>query len=150
MTRVERLQVYNIAKKVRKWSEWYYESHHGYFYGNSLGLGGMCGISSFKIYKRLLDEGFSNDRVKMAFNGGHVYVMLDDYVIDLTATQFDNNVKPIVLKKQNNLPNKWWWRYTKLLNSYRDIAKEFENWPISQSPFHKKKVKEHILTNLMA
>jgi hypothetical protein len=131
-------KIQKIAEDVHHWA-----ICHSVDWGFNADLCGMCCIASFRLYKRLLKEGI-DAHVYIAHNynkmgmimESHAFVMVDDYIVDVTATQF--NKKPIVIKKMTKHEN-WFWRKGKkvprrLLNKELGIDK----WGI-QSPYYKQK-----------
>lgn len=71
-----------IAQKVRVWAENKAHNSNGRYPPNLMGL---CAISSARLHMEL-----ENKSIDATLNlaDGHVFVMVDDYIVDVTATQF--------------------------------------------------------------
>lgn len=82
--------VRKIAQESRDWAENVAE-----LLGHSQDLMGMCAIASTHLMIRLLKEGYTDARVRkvlVEYHGehlGHCYVEVDGWIVDITATQFD-------------------------------------------------------------
>jgi hypothetical protein len=118
------------AKEVREWAL-------KQEYSNST-LFGYCAICSFELFKRLrakkLEPIFyliENDSY-----GDHCFVICDNFLIDVTATQFDIN-EPINIIDINEVDDKkWFWNYkqAKQLKTVKQIKSEMVKWPSDQRP----------------
>jgi len=134
---------YQIAKKVREQCEQWNEDNEGYFYS---GLSGMCAIASVALTKTFHEHGFKDavfiegeyiegkfvHRVKNYLYGlGHCWVELNDKIYDITATQFNNIKKEILVVEASNK------RY--INRTKRDVYRHrFHGWPVDQKPIQNK------------
>ena len=74
-----------IATDVRYWAE------DKAPFGKQDDLNGMCAIASAELYRRLKTAGIASEIHMWVWDldeSAHVYVIVDDYVVDVTATQF--------------------------------------------------------------
>jgi len=74
-------KVLPIAKRVREWTERKAErakyNHHN--------LCGWCAISAAQLFRELRRE---NILAELHYVSGHCFVVVDDHIVDVTATQF--------------------------------------------------------------
>jgi anti-sigma regulatory factor (Ser/Thr protein kinase) len=77
-------KIKDIAKATRIWAEDYAHTHN-----MAADLCGMCAIASAELFTNLIFAGFKPEiRISNSFSGNHVYCVVDDHVVDVTATQF--------------------------------------------------------------
>jgi PDZ domain-containing secreted protein len=77
-------RVVRIATEVRQWIEardkrMDYPSHD---------MNGWCAIASAELHRRLAAEGIYSVLFMSEGAGAHVFIVVDDHVVDITATQF--------------------------------------------------------------
>lgn len=125
----EIIKIKKIAKDTRHWTEQYEEKNKTAFDPDT--LGGLCSISSYEMFKRLKE---ANLDAEFCSAPGHVFVICKEYLIDVTATQFDIR-KPVVIKKlrpQKDRP--LYWQETKRFRSKEEIVLDMcnNNWPEDQ------------------
>lgn len=99
-----------IAKEIRKWGE-----KEDKKVMNEGDLSCLCEECSSRIYKKLLRMGF--DPI-YAHNIWHCFVILDGWIIDVTATQFGEKEK-IFIRKYGKLKSKF-WKDAKLISSQKN------------------------------
>ena len=99
------IKIRRIAKEVRKCAE------KKWRWGRD--LGGMCGIASVMLHKELLESGIATDIV---CNSWHAFLEYQDYIIDITATQFDVP-KAVFIKKRAKKEGEYW-----------KCERRFQNW----------------------
>ncbi len=96
MTRSDLRKVRSIAKHVRTWSERVAERR-----GFEPDLNGLCAVAAGKLHKLLREAGFKS---VIALNDGHGFVLLNGYVVDVTATQFEGFEKrPVVVERLTHI-----------------------------------------------
>ena len=78
-------RVFAIAKSVRQWTQ---ESARKARYHPS-DLMGWCAISSAKMLRELKAAGIDGKIHVRDYYDCHCFVVVDDHVVDVTATQFD-------------------------------------------------------------
>lgn len=74
-----------IAWEVRLWAEGYAR------FGDQDDLNGLCAITSAELYRRLEKAGIVSEIHMWTWDldeSAHVYCVVDDHVVDVTATQF--------------------------------------------------------------
>lgn len=87
-------KVASVAKRVRTWTK---ERAKKANY-NPHDLTGWCAISAAYLFRELQKEGIESSIHVKDYENCHCFVVVDDYVVDVTATQFSefrNN--PIVI-----------------------------------------------------
>lgn len=86
-----------IAYEVREWAEGKVEP--------SSDLCGMCAIASAELYRRLKKHGIESE-IHLYDDSesctAHVFLVVDDHVVDVTATQFQEleNERVVILPKK--------------------------------------------------
>ena len=80
-------RILSIATDVRYWAESYAEDNNMH-----RDLCGMCAIASAQLFFKLQAEGFS-PVIRIWYchkrkTDAHVFLMVEDYVLDITATQY--------------------------------------------------------------
>ena len=131
------LDIFKIeARKVRKWAirkDKYQRP----------GLWGWCTTCSVKLFKILKEKGykpiFSLAYRNSTYSNAHCFILCNDYIIDVTATQFDNEDKAINIFKvgKNRKCRRWYWNYNNCdkFENMADIAKAMSDFPEDQNPF---------------
>lgn len=85
MDRNLRQHVVSLARKVRAWAE-ERDDKQQHPTGD---LNGWCAIASGKLSRELAKNEIAHElHVQSSDYGCHVYVVVDDHVVDVTATQF--------------------------------------------------------------
>lgn len=84
-----------IATEVRQWVE----ARDGCMDYPSRDMNGWCAIASAELHRRLAAEGIYSVLFMSEGFGSHVFIVVDDHVVDVTATQFREfkNKKVVVL-----------------------------------------------------
>lgn len=110
-------KVIQIATQTRKWAE-----KHDYAFNTD--LKGMCAIASVELFKRLKNENF-NPQLKVAIHGigSHVFVVIDNFIIDITATQFGHSKKVVIKNKKEFTIINWYWRSNKTFKTHKNLIK---------------------------
>ena len=127
-------QLRNIAWQVRRWAENEYTGSDGCgWYDND--LCGLCAVASGEIWKRLKAVGADPLIVYCDMDwSGHCYVLVEGYVIDVTATQFFRKMPRVVVRKHTRAKQEWWdiSQTFKNIRSFRDWQKR-SHWPENQT-----------------
>lgn len=80
-------RVHSIAQDVRLWAEGRAQSDENSY----ASLVGYCAIASAKLFSELQKKGFDPE-IHIWVHGllpdAHVFIILEDHVVDITATQF--------------------------------------------------------------
>lgn len=74
-------KVLPIARRVREWTQ--HKADRARY--NPHNLCGWCAISAAQLFRELSRE---NIGAELHYVSGHCFVVVDDYVVDVTATQF--------------------------------------------------------------
>jgi hypothetical protein len=121
-----------IAKQVRIFCEKYREQKKLW----KEDLGGMCAIASYLIFDILKENEYEPTLVHAEINpiGGHCFILCNDYLIDVTATQFGEKEK-VIVKKYSELEQKDFWKRNTFINSKKGIQSLVNGWGFQQDPF---------------
>jgi hypothetical protein len=101
-------------------------------------LGGMCARASAKLYRVLSRRGIQCTISVVEMMGGtaHAFVEVGDYIVDVTATQFDEALdKVIVLERTSEKLNRPFWyggHRVQRFTNYRDFARYVSDWEYTQ------------------
>jgi hypothetical protein len=123
-------RVLNIAREVREWAE-----RRGAEYGDTdATLSCYCAIASAKMSMILASEGIKH-RIGYAYApiGGHMFILKDGWIIDVTATQFGEDEKILVRHTHaTRLP--WYHRVKQTFMSAQTMLRwqEKNRWPEEQ------------------
>jgi len=123
----------SIAKECREWAE----SVADVYDSDSVCLDCMCAITSYEIFLTLKEKGI---RAKFCMNNHHCFVMVDDYVIDITAKQFSRKAHKIIVDKKENLFEITDWDGNSIWTVLHSTEKPerirglMKDWPIEQQP----------------
>jgi hypothetical protein len=116
MSKLDRL--IRLARVVR--------SAYEKIYGKHSNLGGACFDASRQLFRLAKDNGLV---VEIGIGDGHAFVLLNNTVVDVTATQFGKRRKVLVakrkqLEKQRSF-NHWPWR---LESRHDNIGSANRSW----------------------
>jgi len=115
---------YQIRSQMEK-----LQADHGCWFGD---LSGMCAIASFYLFRLLKKNGY---KPAFAINEGHAFVVCGGYVVDVTATQFDQKRRVVVRLLSNIDSNKHsFWQIDEKHYSEAMIQKALSSWPSDQKP----------------
>ena len=146
----DKKRILKIATNVRLWGE---ENNKS---GLDEGLSGLCGICSYEIFMRLRKAKLAP---QIVFTTGHVWVFCKGFVVDVTATQFDDSLPCVVVEKYQSIPckhncilknnqgraywktkqstrhrDKWYWTKQLVLKRHDKIVEKFNEWPSLAKP----------------
>lgn len=93
-------KIKKIAKQVRMAFE-KIEDEEGYFQNN---LEGYCARASLQLYFACRDAGIE---IELKANPEHAFNVYDEYIIDITATQFLKHANKVYVSKIKNNKNKF-------------------------------------------
>lgn len=119
-----------IAKQVRTWAEKKAEDANY----NPDNLCGWCAIASGQLFKRLQADGIA---AEIHINSGHTFLVVEDHIVDITATQFHEfGNKPVLIIHQKEIDENEHWFYAET-KVFKSIAKLHafqvkEKWPAKQ------------------
>lgn len=122
-------QLHLIASRARRWAmrnrqraEMPYD------------LTGMCGIASGKLWSMLTESGFNaRIAIRNKVGDGHCFVIVDNYIVDVTATQFGLRAVEVRPAKDARQQHRF-WRATKIHNDLHSLRQHQINtgWPSDQ------------------
>ena len=124
-------QVHEIALEVRSWCE--KEADKA---GRTDTLVGYCAIASAELFRRLEKAGiFSEIHMHNSFRVSHVYLLIDDHVVDVTATQFSEfRYQPVVIIHYKEAEQHSFYHSDEIFGTAKDLRK-FQTdagWPNNQ------------------
>ena len=122
-----------VATQVRYWAESRApkEDHR---------LDGWCAIASARLFSELDKQGIKSEiHVWVAPSGeAHVYVVVDDHVVDVTATQFrEFRSSFVVIIHQREAEQYEFYRTVEVFHSVKDLRKwqKKGRWPARQMAY---------------
>ena len=127
-------QVRNIASDVRRWAE---DQAYDKTLDEVHDLNGYCAIAAAELHRRLVSEGIRNE-LHMATHGcgsSHCWVVVNDHVVDVTATQFGPfRAQPVVVLHEKEAEQHWFYRTTEIFYSSKSLRKSQQRtgWPPHQ------------------
>lgn len=97
MTDPKMEKILRIARSTRRWAK---RTVKQTVFQND-NLGGFCAIGAVRLFQNLRKEGV-NAKLAVTHStwGGHCYVLVDNYIVDVTATQFGQEPVLIVSTKE--------------------------------------------------
>ena len=116
-------------------------------------LSGKCAIYSYVLFQELRSMGVN---VKFVQNRDrfHCFLLVEDFILDITATQFgaypkvlmSNSPKPFQVKdtipgENPKLREVWTFYRHHVYSTDKEIVKALEDWPLAQFPSITKKPK---------
>ncbi len=120
---------YLAAIDTRHWAERYQKTSPGRYWE---GCGGLCAIASAKLFKKLEFLGID---AKIVINNHHCFLLVDEHILDVTATQFTyNNARVTIIP--NNKAQPYYWQQKEVFNSLEELL-NYQNkadWPKHQQP----------------
>lgn len=137
MNAYTRDRILEIAENVRYWAESFAEDNDF-----DSDLCGMCAIASGQLFFKLKRAGF-DPVLRIWYENGkkgeaHVYLMVEDYVLDVTATQFlDFSNQPIVFMHEAEACVYPYYNHTREYKTVQGLREHQRGarWPASQTTF---------------
>ena len=127
-------EIRRAASMVRNWCQEVRFQFRKTGYDNE--LTGMCAIASAKLFDTLEQLGY-NPTIAVSDNddASHVFVIVDDFIVDVTATQFGRNPIEIVHAKT---ATEWYWQIYYECDSIKSLVKHqkrngWPSWQIASS-----------------
>jgi hypothetical protein len=125
--------VKNIATDVRHWVE----AIAGKVWDDRHDLNGYCAIAAAELHRRLALEHVRAElhMAVMECGSSHCWVVVNDHVVDVTATQFKEfRGRPIVVLHQKEAEQFWFYRTTEIFFSSKQLRKSQQRtgWPVHQ------------------
>jgi hypothetical protein len=124
----------SLARDVRDWAE-------NLAYDETLknDLLGWCAIASAELSRRLTQHGIDSEiHISENENGSHAFILVDDYVVDVTATQFTEfSHQPIVVLHHREAEIYDFYQSKYIFESADDFRlwQKKTKWPASQIAF---------------
>ena len=103
-------KIRKIASNVRKWAEKNKNKYEAF----DDDLCGMCGVATAKLSHELLKKHIKHKLILVDGSEStgveHCFIYLDNYIIDVTATQFGKDEKVCIVHKDDVKRNDWFWQ----------------------------------------
>lgn len=124
--------LYLIAASCRTWAEEFANETDDF--GSD--LNGMCAIASTKVFTELKKKGY-NPRIHLwaGDSCAHCFVVVDDYIVDITATQFwGHRDQKVVVLHEKEASEFEYYGTSKIFTSTKALRKHQESthWPSEQ------------------
>lgn len=128
-------EVRKHARAVRSWTEQYATEHNF-----SPRLTCLCAVASAKLHERFIQHnikasiGMAHDDM---VNFSHVFIIVEDSLVDITATQFGNHPK-VTIKKLIDARKlaftHWYWDINYQFDSSKSLYdyQQSTKWPVEQ------------------
>jgi hypothetical protein len=123
--------VHEIALEVRSWCEKEADKS-----SRESTLMGFCAIGSAELYRRLKKQGVEAEiHMYCGEECSHVYLLVDDHVVDITATQFDEfRYEPVLIVHSKVAEQHYFYQS---FETFRDVKalRKYQNdnkWPRNQ------------------
>jgi hypothetical protein len=125
MASLSKKKMFELAQCARNWAE---KTHFEQY--NAKDLCGMCGIASAHLFQILKNAGI---RPMIAANNAHVFLLLDDYVLDITACQFQDylgeaDTVEVLYRKQSDLVGRMGNNSPWIAHYYFNTVYDFNLW----------------------
>jgi hypothetical protein len=119
-------KVLPIAKRVREWTERKAERARY----NQHNLCGWCAISAAQLFRELRRE---NIDAELHYVSGHCFVVVNDYIVDVTATQFSKfeNVEINIIHYKMAKETYWYYDTEKTFDTPTKLREHQikKDWP---------------------
>tara|TARA_Y100000310_G_C20551514_1_gene748328 strand:- start:357 stop:785 length:429 start_codon:yes stop_codon:yes gene_type:complete len=123
-------KIHALAVETRQWAERFREQHKNHFQRN---LQGMCAVTSAYLFKRLTDEGlYPKIGYARARFVGHVFVICNGLVVDVTASQYGKKKIIVSSLKGFKPPASWPTKDYDVLDSLAELELEQSIWSPAQ------------------
>lgn len=127
MNKALAVKVHSIAEEVRHWAEELARKrgrHDGF------DLNGYCAIASAELYKRLTAAGVKAELHLASLDmGSHVFVVCEDHIVDVTATQFyEFRNQHIVILHVKEAEEHWFYCGDYVFNDPKKLRKAQIKW----------------------
>lgn len=127
--------ILSIATRVRAWAERYAERH-----GFNHNLRGVCAIASSKLHRELKEIGIDTTINLAQVNSNcHVFLTVDGFILDVTATQFSKETfyrvrEKVILTERKKVFKYWFWNEIKTFSSTKELIEHqiSDNWYFNQ------------------
>jgi hypothetical protein len=136
MNRALAVKVHDIAMGVRSWAE---ELARKRGHSDDFDLNGFCAIASAELFRRLKREAISAElQMATCWQGSHVYIVVEDHIVDVTATQFlEMRNEIVVIRHEKELCHLWYYVTSHVFvepKKLRNAQIEWD-WPLDQIAF---------------
>lgn len=99
-------------------------------------LMGMCAIAAGELWSRLTKAGIqSKIAIRNVMCEGHCFVIVGEYLVDITATQFNGEMKAVEIRHRAEARKQYnFWRCTKIHDTANQLKQHQARtgWPNHQ------------------
>ena len=106
--------IYRTAWEVRRWCE--RRAKNSKYWEN---LCGLCATASKRIFTKLKNAGIPCTLAETSY---HCFVLTENYLVDVTATQFD--LAKVVILNRNKVPAEEYWQPKREFHSLSSFARK--------------------------
>jgi hypothetical protein len=118
-----RTKLYNAARRARRWAEKNWQLYHC-----TEDMCGLCGVAAVQLWQELKKDGI---RATIACHDYHAFVLYKEYIIDVTATQF--NLPKVLIRKRNRFDREDYEHTHTFRSAKRFIEhQQLSGWPEDQ------------------
>lgn len=134
MNRQKKALITEHANRVRKWAEL---TNARRIYPGRDDLNGWCAIASARLWRELSAAGIDSE-IHMAGCdiGNHVFLVVDDHVVDVTATQFREFYKQkLVIMHRKEAEQHWFYQTEDVFETADELRRNQirTGWPKEQT-----------------
>lgn len=126
------------AKLVRAWAE---AANQRRKYNRRDNLMGWCAIASAKLWKSLDAAGIKAEiHLAQDIDGCHVFLVIEDHVVDVTATQFSEfESSKLVIMHVKEAEGHWFYQSSDIFETADDLRENQirTGWPRHQVAYKK-------------
>lgn len=134
MNRELRALVKEHALRVRRWAE---ATNRRRQQPRSGDLNGWCAIASARLWRELSAAGIRSE-IHLADGdyGSHVFLVVEDHVVDVTATQFNEYSRTeVLIVHQREADHHWFHQSCDIFETAEDLRRHqiITGWPVEQT-----------------
>ncbi len=128
-------RLHSVATDVRYWAE-------GRASDEQWDLNGWCAIASAQLFKQLKEQGIAAEIhawIDRNSEEAHVYLVVDDHVVDVTATQFRQfRNKPVLIMHHREARTHEFYDTVFVFHSVEELRfwQKKNRWPPNQVAFN--------------
>ena len=134
MNKELRALVSEHAKKVRAWAE---ATNRRRAVPGTDDLNGWCAITSARLWRDLSAAGVKSEiHMAESDDGCHVFLVVDDHVVDVTATQFNEfRNRKLVIMHHREADRFWFYQSCDIFDTAEDlrVTQIRTGWPPEQT-----------------
>lgn len=137
-----RNRVAQAAEQARQWTEAKYK-----VYDCDDDMCGMCGVSTMYL-SRLLKQENIHHNLCVADDRRHCFVVCEQLIVDVTATQFSEDRVVIVSAKDTDRDiNRWYWKASHTFSSEQELRQHLidQKWWEFRATIHDEQMADDLV-----